>query len=138
MGLLRDKHFHVHNNVAVAPAYPQTIHEHRAPTDESVKILREMEEAARQSILDVYQFEDNGLSGITVLMKPRSCFEDDRVLYVRFTLNGQLIEFEEKIDCRTVMFDKQRAYELLMQGVRNAILQKLIPHIGNALAADNG
>lgn len=37
------------------PAYPQhiesTTHEHKAPTDESIKLLREMEEKARAQII---------------------------------------------------------------------------------------
>lgn len=133
MGLFKTtNHF---NHTTVAAAYPQTIHEHKAPTDESVKLLREMEEAARKSVLDVYRFEDNLLSGIVVLMKARTG-ADDRTIYVRFTLNGQLVEFQEKLDIRLVMFDKQRAYELLMKGVRDAILERLTPHMQTALIND--
>ncbi|MEE8368605.1 MAG: hypothetical protein V3S30_09840, partial [Thermoanaerobaculia bacterium] len=70
MGLFKTtNHF---SHTTVAPSYPQTIHEHKAPTDDSVKLLREMEEAARKSVLEVYRFEDNDLSGIVVLMKARS------------------------------------------------------------------
>ena len=47
MGLLFSDKYHITNNHHTsAPAYPQTInktvHEHRAPTDDSVKLLREM------------------------------------------------------------------------------------------------
>ncbi len=133
MGLFKDTYNISHTTVA--PSYPQTIHEHKAPTDDSMKLLREMEEAARQSVLDVYQFEDNFISGIVVLMKARTGV-DDRTIYIRFTLNGRLVEFQEKLDIRVVMFDKRRAYELLMKGVRDAILERLIPHMQTALIND--
>ena len=91
-----------------------------------------MEDAARQSVLEVFRFEDNFLSGIVVVMNHQSTI-DERTLYVRFTLNGKEFQFEEKMDIRVIMIDKRRAFELLMEGVRNAILEQLIPHVGKEL-----
>jgi len=131
MGIFHDKHFHMHQTVA--PAYPQTIHEHRAPTDESVKALREMEDAARDSILDVYRMEDNALNGIVVLLKARNPHDFSRSLYVQFSLNGKQFRFERKLDSLLSEFNKHKALELLMHGIRDAILEELISHIGEAV-----
>lgn len=41
-----------------------TIKEQRAPTDESVRLLMEMEEAARERITGLYVLEGNDLNGV--------------------------------------------------------------------------
>jgi hypothetical protein len=132
MGLLRDKHFHTHNNTTVAAAYPQTIHEHRAPTDESVKILREMEEAARQSVLSTHRFNDNELKGIAVqfLMNPA---DFDSKLYIRFSLNGKEFQFTEILDRCNFAINREKAVSALMKAVREAIFDEMVPRIGEAL-----
>lgn len=68
-----------------------TVTEKRAPTDESVKLLAEMEEAARARITNrwVTTLEDNKLSSIVVEMK---C--DTWKQLVMFTLNGETIHLE--------------------------------------------
>ena len=40
-----------HVDVHVPEAKPQHVHHHRAPTDETVKLLREMENTAKGEIL---------------------------------------------------------------------------------------
>ena len=39
----------------------QTITEHKAPTDQSIKLLKEMEEAALNKVIIAYTFGNNGL-----------------------------------------------------------------------------
>lgn len=132
MGIFRDKHFHTHHNHTVAAAYPQTIHEHKAPTDESVKILREMEGAARESVLSVHKFEDNELNGIVVQMM-MDHFKPYSKLYIRFTLNGKKFAFTEKLDDVGFAINREKAACALMEGVREAIFENLLPEIGKAL-----
>lgn len=38
--------------ISESPRYPQTVHEHKAPTDESVRLLREMEAAAEKRVFE--------------------------------------------------------------------------------------
>jgi len=130
MGLFKTTN-HFHETRTAAP-YPQTIHEHRAPTDESVKVLREMEEAARESVMAVYEFKNNDLSGIVILRKwDPAVF--GKVAYIRFALNGKKYEMEEEIDDSKWAFDRRNAIECFISKVRDAILQQLIPHIGEFL-----
>ena len=68
--------------------YEKTVHEHRAPTDQSIAILNEMEEKARQNIIKTIEVKDNFLSAIIVM------FHDDypmqNIVYnIRFKLNGK-------------------------------------------------
>ena len=41
-----------------------TINEHKAPTDESIKLLKEMEEKAFQKITEAYYIESTTINGI--------------------------------------------------------------------------
>lgn len=64
-----------------------TVHEHRAPTDESVRLLREMEAAARESVLASFKTEgDNTITGTWVVWHDHSTWTD----YVRcnYRING--------------------------------------------------
>jgi len=46
-----------------------TVTENRAPTDESVRLLREMEQAARDKIIKSIELESNTVSGRVFVMK---------------------------------------------------------------------
>ena len=91
MGLLFGDKYEI-NHTTTAPAYPQTInktvHEHRAPTDKSVELLREMESASKENIIGSCLIEDNTLNGLVVFFT-RSPAIMSRVAYIRFTFNGK-------------------------------------------------
>ena len=65
-----------------------TITEKRAPTDESVRLLKEMEEAAREKLLEsVSVYGDNEFN---CTLSVEECFGRlGRKMIVHFTLNGQ-------------------------------------------------
>lgn len=50
---------HIHNR-REAPRYPQEVHEHRAPTDDSIRLYAEMEQKARDSIILAISSKTNG------------------------------------------------------------------------------
>jgi hypothetical protein len=61
--------------------------EKRAPTDESVRLLREMENTAKKEVLKAVQLPSNDLSGVVHLMRDyMSCSTNVAVL---FKLNGK-------------------------------------------------
>lgn len=64
----------------------RTTHEHRAPTDESVKILREMEAKARDGVLSAIHIKDTEIHGV-VFYEPFN----NRVT-VRVKVNGRTID----------------------------------------------
>ena len=72
------------------------VHEHRAPTDESVALLRDMEKKARREVLVAYVVQDNLLSGAVVQFVPNE-FACDTEVHVTFTLNGKQYEFSNYI-----------------------------------------
>lgn len=87
-----------------ALARPQTVergprevhnHEHRAPTDESVKLLKEMEEKARDKIDETIRIEGNGFNGIVHLM--RDSYDDTLRARVIYELNGRKMTTEHSV-----------------------------------------
>jgi hypothetical protein len=95
MGLLFGDNIEI-NHTTAAPAYPQTIHEHRAPTDKSVELLREMEDASKESIIGSCLIEDNTLNGLVVIFQ-RQAMVMSRVAYIRFTFNGKEYVIKEEL-----------------------------------------
>jgi len=79
-----------------APNYPQkiTVHEHRAPTDESVKLLEEFKKEAEKNIIDSFKFNDNKVNGV-VIRSHLSVYEPGQKLYIKFTLNGKEYYIQE-------------------------------------------
>jgi len=61
--------------------------EKRAPTDESVKLLREMESAARSSVVEAMRIESNTVKAVVhrhlVVMDQRTVFS------IHYAINGQ-------------------------------------------------
>lgn len=74
--------------------HPKTIEvkEHRAPTDESIKILREMEQKIMDNIVSMGKIEDNVFNIKWYIFSDHYSWED-RCRCV-FTLNGKEYDFE--------------------------------------------
>lgn len=101
----------------------ETHTERRAPTDESVRLLREMEEAARASVVASYVFRDNTFDGAVVFMEgPASTIE----CRVHFTLNGQVFNGVERLDALDFALDgKQHAVDRMEMALRAALTRAL-------------
>ena len=121
-----DKHYHY---TETAPAYPQTVNvtEKRAPTDESVKILRDMEERARQHVLQTFHVENSVVDGIVVVFQ-LSPSDFSRYAYIRFSINGKEHHLRERLDDR-LEFNEQQAVETFARAVRDSIFNLLLPKI---------
>lgn len=66
---------------------PTHVHHHRAPTDESVRLLREMEEKSKAEIIKAIKLEKNGFEAVIHVMKH---FEDQTIEFRSlFSLNGK-------------------------------------------------
>jgi hypothetical protein len=87
-----DKHYHNSTTKRVTERVTENVvvNEHRAPTDESLRLLNEMQEKAMKNIVDRVILQDNVVNGISVLFEGTF----DRVQYVKFNLNGRTITTE--------------------------------------------
>lgn len=95
MGLFSSNHHHRTESVPYEKSV--TINEHKAPTDESVKLLNEFESRARKNIIHKVKIDENYLKAIAVYYK------DDMVefrvhFYVKFSLNGTEVVVEDYLD----------------------------------------
>lgn len=74
--------------------HPKTIevNEHRAPTDESIKILREMEEKVMNNIISMGKIEDNIFNTKWYIFHDNYSWEEK--CRCVFTLNGKEYKFE--------------------------------------------
>jgi hypothetical protein len=76
----------------------RTVHEHRAPTDESVKILKEMEEAAWKKVADTIAREANNYFDVITFKLEKNPADRLNYTYALFSLNGKTIEMKLKLD----------------------------------------
>jgi hypothetical protein len=71
------------------------ITEQRAPTDESVRLLKELEEAARAKIYETFVLADNGFECRVAV--DLDALTGDRIAVALFTLNGKKISSTVRI-----------------------------------------
>ena len=110
-----------------------TVTEKRAPTDDSVKLLREMEKAILDNVLGTVRVETNELKAVVVyaLLQPM-CM--DKVLYVRFELNGKQYTSKYVVDDMEFKFTPETAFKKAYEAVRDEIMQQLIHPMAEALS----
>lgn len=99
MGLLKTTHNHFVSKEYVPYEKTVIVHEHKAPTDESVKLLNEMQDKALKNILAQIPIESNVMKGCVIFM------HDDIVwqkisLILKFNLNGENFEIHDQIEKR--------------------------------------
>jgi len=102
-------------------------HEHRAPTDESVRLLKEMEEAALNKIIGYTKLENNTLKGEVYVTRDSMRMETTAI--ARFLLNGQ--EIKITIPLGDMMFErieavKERIWEAITKAVSRVIVGELL------------
>lgn len=80
------------NKTVIVAGRPADVHHHttvkevRAPTDESVRLLKEMEQKAEEKVLKAMRLESNGFKA--VIQKQHALEVGDDVYVVVYELNG--------------------------------------------------
>lgn len=98
--------------------------EHRAPTDASIEILREMEQKALERVLAILPVTGNAFSGVVVRSRAFDGFHD--TWHARFVLNGETFETEPvRIGIRT-MLEPSTVAAVLRDELAKAIATKLL------------
>ena len=104
---------------------PEHIHEHRAPTDDSVRLLGDMEAKMRERVLAAYPVENTLLKFTTVLLERDNRESFGPVLIVRYQLGGGPVrEFRESLD--GLLFGPEREAFL-------KVLKKFSEHVGESV-----
>lgn len=97
------------------------VHEHRAPTDESVRLLKEMEQAARDKVDHSIRLEGNGFECVVEIMLDN--MSDQLIARAVFVLNGKRMDAEARVSRR----DDNPA--TLAGALRDAVAQRLAAEI---------
>lgn len=96
------------------------IHEHRAPTDQSVALLKEMEAAADAKRIASLHLEGNDIHGLVQVQKN---MVDDTLCFAAFVdVNGKRLDIRHTVDAR----DNN---EGILVGLRDAIAKRLANEI---------
>lgn len=97
MRLLSTTHYHHSKKEYVPYTKEVNITEKKAPTDESIRLLNEMEEKAKKNIIATIKIEENFLKAIAIYH--RDDYVSDRMIYnIKFELNGKTHMIEDYID----------------------------------------
>lgn len=107
--------------------------EKRAPTDESVKLLREMEEKITANIISMSKIEDNIFNIKWYILSDQYSWED--TCKCIFTLNGKEYDFKfllpSKYTDTSQIIPKIR--EMILEKLTNVLGQDLLRNCENAL-----
>lgn len=99
------------------------VNEHRAPTDKSVKLLREMEKAALEEVVKTVRVRNTEFDG--VIHKMTKSFDMTTLYRCVFKLNGKQMSVEYEADNLDHLDDA----EARVIGIRNAIAEKIANEI---------
>lgn len=109
MGLFSTTHIHKSETEYVPYEKEVYITEKKAPTDESVRLLNEMQEKAQGNIIATIKIDENHLKAIVIYF--RDNYIEDRMVYnIRFELNGKEFRVEGYIDKFEWRQETQKAY----------------------------
>ena len=83
------------------------IHEHKAPTDESIRLMEEMHDKALKNIIAKVKVEDNLVNGEVFCCEQPWNANDLKLIY-KFKINGKEFTLEQEISTRDIGWDEQR------------------------------
>jgi hypothetical protein len=106
-----------------------TVHEHRAPTDESVRLLAEMEKAARDKVVQAIRLENCPID--CVVHTSRDHMSGDSQFCAFIKINGQRIEVRKSFSMTT---EPKDMVDGLLQAVAERIAAVLLGPAFNKLA----
>jgi hypothetical protein len=116
----------VTNIVSKRASVEAVIHEHRAPTDVSVKLLKEMEQAAKDKLVASFILDGNSLNGVVNIYQEMAY--DRLVIEVTFDLNDKRIN-----EIIHIHRDETDIIETVKSAVANRIAVELLVNTFNKL-----
>lgn len=135
MGLLSTTNIYHKRESATPYCREVKINEHKAPTDESIRLLNEMQDKAKENIIATIDINQNHLHAVAIAYCDEIAF--DRIhYYVKFTLNNKEYVFNEyirKSDLKEVLneneHDMKSAYRKIIVEVHKRISEEIARQI---------
>lgn len=107
-----------------------TVTEHRAPTDDSVRLLREVEEVARSQVVRAFAGGNNTVNGV-VLERYADPSTNATEVAVSFVLNGKSLQFSVGMSSNDrYALEKQDAIRLLIERMSKEIATSILAAAG--------
>jgi hypothetical protein len=103
----------------------KSVHEHRAPTDESLKLLREMQDKARAEIERAVRITDCDISA--VIYRHYDIQVDQDKFKILYKVNGKMHEVMYDFD--SWRHSKENILRELVIGIRDALAQDIANQI---------
>jgi hypothetical protein len=100
--------------------------ERRAPTDASVQLLKEMESAALDKVLDAYVAHGNHVEGGVLVMDTFGRFGPEVAFVISFKLNGCNHKVIERVDRMDLEMAPEKARQLFADALARAIATELL------------
>lgn len=135
MGILNTTHIHQTKTEHIPYTKKVEINEYKAPTEESVKLLNEMQQKARKNIINTIVINDNLLNAVMVFYT-EDIASGNVIYHIRFRLNGKDHLIESHITRSELGNDSTSIYGILFQRLSQAITKELIqenPQIINSI-----
>ncbi len=136
MGLLSTTHNHITKGTTQYVTKEINVTEKRAPTDESIRLLNEMQDKARKNIILTIPIENNILTGIAIMYQD-TVVRDAVLLHIRFTLNGKDYIIEEDFNKLDWIQMKHEAKEWITYEEREKaeqlVIDTLLPRVGELI-----
>jgi len=108
-------------------SHSTTVHEHRAPTDKSVELLKEFEEKAMAKIVETIVIRDTLVEGKAFLCSTFLGTEYDLRGYVK--VNGEELEFGTKVKIMDVSRAKEAAAIFVLRATAEAVAQAFVTRL---------
>lgn len=133
MGLFSSTHHHHHKSSTEYVPYEKkvTVHEHKAPTDQSIELLNEMTEKAKQNIVDSIHIKNNIIDCALIYFQDDITTDSLRYV-VRFKLNGKEYKLDGRIE-RFELMEQGRAFHYRHEGVMMLVYKKYAEVIASEL-----
>lgn len=118
---------HINKSSCVPYAKDVVMHEHKAPTDEAIKLLNEFHKEAVKNVVDSLSIKDNTFN---MEVRAFSCdFQLNNKIVCKFSINGKefVVEYnDEKIEQRRLAEKVvEKLYDEIVTTVSNLIGKKL-------------
>lgn len=115
MGLFNTHHHHFRDNSSVTNIrFPETIQEHKAPTDESIRLMEEMHEKAIKNIIARVEVKTNLVSGEAFVIHNPIHIDPYKAIF-KFKINDQEFTIEAKLDKWEMMKEEPHYSSMINQ-----------------------
>lgn len=121
MGLFNTTYVNRTENTTHVTESPERVdvHEHRAPTDESIRLMEEMHDKAFKNIIAKVKVEDNLVNGEIFVMEQPWNYKQDLRFVVKFKINNHEFLVDKQVSRQEVMYDKELPFAPFAERIKD-------------------